>query len=268
MGILLSWVNHTDAAATVLFSDNEASGLPIARIQTPQIADVFRSGSWGSATPCTIAIDFGSDKTFEMIALQAPRDGVLPAPGASVTRLAIGVSTQAAGNGANDALFVNYHDIGDRMADYGLYVYQAASPVTGRYVNLVFVNNGTASYLQLGRVWIGETLITTRNASLGASLGASDPGVNVRANPSGVRDTQEGTAYRQMALIVNTLTLAEAAIIRSIQVSRGSTRQVFCAEIDTQAETTGFFGNFTRAPTLTRVAPLLYKADFTIEEDL
>jgi hypothetical protein len=83
MGILLGWQNLLERAGVVLAASSEASGLGIRSVLTPQIAEVWRSGAWG-ATTIDIDADLGSVQPINVVAIAAPRDGLLPSGAATV----------------------------------------------------------------------------------------------------------------------------------------------------------------------------------------
>ena len=84
MGILLGWQNLLEQAGVVLAASSEAPGLGIRSVLTLQIAEVWRSGAWGAAT-IDIDADLGSPQPINVVALAAPRDGLLPSAEATVT---------------------------------------------------------------------------------------------------------------------------------------------------------------------------------------
>lgn len=77
MGLVLSWVNLVDAAATSLYADSEAGGLGVQALRSPPLSEVWRTGLWTS-TAITLDVDLGSAQAIGVIALAAPRDGMLP----------------------------------------------------------------------------------------------------------------------------------------------------------------------------------------------
>lgn len=97
MGILLSWANLVEGSAANLAVDSEAPGLGLRAVLTPQISEVWRSKPWG-ATTINLDIDLGTAQAVNLVALAAPRDGLLPGSGALVS---LGASALAAPNTAN-----------------------------------------------------------------------------------------------------------------------------------------------------------------------
>jgi hypothetical protein len=260
MGILLSWSNLAEGSAANLAVSSEAAGLGLRAVLTPQISDIWRSTAWG-ATTINLRVDLGSVQSLGLIAIAAPRDGLLPSAGATV-RLTADAATLDGGA----ALDTGSQSLGTAMASFGLWA--SAAPISARYLRLQLTGAASDAYLQLGRLWVGPALVTMRQASYGYSIGASDPGSNARAPLTGVRDVQRGRPYRTLAFTGDTLTTAEAAQVEQAALAAGSTGQVFAARLHTDPARTGCFGVFSRAPTLTRVANALWRADFSLEEDL
>jgi hypothetical protein len=97
MGILLSWTNLVEGVGVNLAANSEAAGLGLRGLLTPQISEIWRSAGWG-ATAITLDVDLGSAQGFKLIALAAPRDGLLPSAGAT---LSLGASLTAPPSAAN-----------------------------------------------------------------------------------------------------------------------------------------------------------------------
>ena len=262
MGILLSWSNLAEGSAANLAVSSEAAGLGLRAVLTPQISDIWRSTAWG-ATTINLRVDLGGAQGIGLVAIAAPRDGLLPSTGATVR-----LTADAATLDGSAALDTGIQSLGTAMASFGLWAWASSMPISARYLRLQLTGAATDAYLQLGRLWVGPALVTTRQASYGYSLGASDPGSNARAPLTGVRDVQRGRPYRTLTFTGDTLTTAEAAQVEQAALAAGSTGQVFAARVHTDPARTGCFGVFSRAPTLTRVANALWRADFSLEEDL
>ena len=262
MGILLAWSNLADGSATNLSVDSEVAGLGLRAVLTPQISDVWRSSTWGGST-INLRVDLGTAQGINLVAIAAPRDGLLPSTGATVR-----LTADADALDGTTALDTGAQGLGAGMAGFGLWAWTSTTAVSARYLRLQFTGAPGDAYLQLGRLWVGRALITSRQASYGFSIGASDPGSTARSGISGVRDIQRGRPYRSLAFAGDTLTTDEASQIEQAALAVGSTGQVLAARLHSDAARTGCFGVFTRAPTLTRINHLLWRADFAVEEDL
>lgn len=155
------------------------------------------------------------------------------------------------------------------LAPLGVWAWASSSPILARYLRLSFTGTAADAYLQLGRVWAGPALITGRAASYGHRRGAVDPGRNDRAGVSGLRVAQRGQPYRVASFAAQALTAAEALQVEAAALAVGTTGQVFAARNHLDLAGSGMFGAFTTAPPETeRTARNLWRADFTLEEDL
>lgn len=97
VGILLSATNLAEGSAANLAVDSEAAGLGLRAVLTPQISDVWRSAAWG-ATTINLDVDLGSAEAFNVVAIAAPRDGLLPGASALIS---LGASATAPPSYAN-----------------------------------------------------------------------------------------------------------------------------------------------------------------------
>lgn len=264
MGILLSSVNLAESAAANLSASSEAAGLGLRSVLTPQIAEVWRSDTWG-ATTLSLRVDLGSVQPVRLAAFAAPRDGLLPGSGATVRLRASAVALDGA-----EALDTGAAGFGQGMADFGLWAWAgAAAPIAARWFWWSFAGTAADAYLQLGRVWIGPALVTRFNGGFGHAVGIADPGGSTRAGISGIRDAQRGAPYRLLTWPAPTLTTAEAEELQRHVLRAGTTGQVFAARNHADAARTGCFGAFTRgAPAPARQAFALWRADFSLDEDL
>jgi hypothetical protein len=414
MGILLGWQNLLEQAGVTLLASSEAPGLGLRSLLTPQIAEIWRSGAWGTAT-IDIDADLGAVQPINVVAVAAPRDGVLPSTAATValqasasappdrTNLQASGSTILWGNpyiagasmvnlgavvgptggtgarrlgsvsatGANVWIARATHlpvvggmpyrlsvwcrsnaaaptrggmldadeytgttflrrsigpampgavdgtwrvfsrvltlrpdttglqvyfasgfqtgaeiEVADisivRLAEsietgaqalgltpYGFWGWCAAAPVSARYLRLSFTGSAADAYLQLGRLWAGPAMFTTRAAALGHSLSVIDPGSSVRVGVSGLRVAQRGATYRAQQFSAPLLTGTEAMQLQQAALAVGSTGQVIAARNHLDLANTAMFGAFAGAgPSIERVAPQLWRADLRIEEDM
>jgi hypothetical protein len=155
------------------------------------------------------------------------------------------------------------------LRPWGVWAYASAQAFTARWLRYSFTGSAADAFLQLGRIWAGPALITSRNVSLGHAQGAADPGLTLRSGVSGVRTFQRGTPYRIHRYSVAVLPTAEALTIEEAAVAVGSTGQVFAARDHLRLADTGMFGSFSGgAPSITRTNPNKWQADFAVEEDL
>jgi hypothetical protein len=154
-----------------------------------------------------------------------------------------------------------------QMARFGLWAYRPAAPITARYLKLEFTGGGD-DYLQVGRLWVGPTLVTTRNAGYGYTQTVIDPGLSARAPLTGVRDVQLGRPYRRLSWSHAYLTSAEADALENALVSVGATGQVFAARDADDLPNTGALGVFNPPPVIARNTFPTRQTEIVIEEDV
>jgi hypothetical protein len=255
MGALLSWINRADRGTV---SATSATGLPASGLLTPQINDVWRSTGWSSTT-VTVSAALGASWPINVVALAAPRDGVLPV-GACTIRITASTTTA----GASDAL-----DTGSlpfSLSPWGVWAWRSVAGVTAQHWTIAMTSVSVIPYLQLGRLWIGPALITSRGYAFGATRGGRDPGGTARASLTGTRYARLGRTYRVERMTLPALTSAEATQVEAMSVAVGTTGQVFAARSDASLGD-GIFGAFVEPPAVVRPFPQVWTADMQIEED-
>lgn len=255
MGALLSFANLADAGTVTVSS--QAVSLGPAALLTPQINDVWRSDTTGTATVWA-EVDLGSAKTINVVAIAAPRDNVLPTSSATIRLTAGSTSGGATALDTGAATFT--------MSPCGVWGWRSTAGVSARYWRVTFGMSASDSYLQLGRIWVGAALITSRGYAFGASRGGRDPGTVSRTGMTGTRYATLGRPYRIERFTLPALTTAEAAQIQTAAMAVGTTGQVFAARSDA-ALGDGIFGAFTEPPAVVRPYPQVWTADLQIEED-
>lgn len=259
MGAVLSWKNWAEQSGASLTVSSEATGLGPRGMLTPQVQNYWRSGTWNNVTNVVIDLDFGTSRAAKIIAFAAPRDGLLPPTGATVA-ITASVSSQS----GTDAL--NLTAASFTLNPWGVWGWRSATGITARYVRLTFVGTVSSTYLQLGRLWVGDGLVTTDSYAYGHARSFRDPGLSSRAGLTGVRYATRGLPYRVERIAFPILTESEASSIITASSEVGTTGQVFFArEEDYLGE--GLFGQFSDVPVVNRELEDLWTTDFQIEED-
>lgn len=256
MGVLLSWANLT-TAVTLSSAHSTASGFDLASLLTTPINDVWRSASWG-ATTITLDVDLGTARTVNVVAIAAPRDSTLPSATATVTL------TAGTTQGGSTALNTGSQTLG--LSPWGVWGWRSTAGVSARWWRLALTGTASDTFLQLGRVWVGAALITTRGYAFGATRGGRDPGVASRSGLSGTRYATLGRTYRVERLTLPALSSAEATSVETAAAAVGATGQVFLARSDATLGQ-GLFGCFSEPPSVSRPYPQLLSADIQVEED-
>ena len=264
MGAVLSWKNWAEQSGASLTVSSEATGLGPRGMLTPQVQNYWRSGNWKQFTDVVIDLDFGVSRAVKVIAFAAPRDGALPPSGATVA-IRASVSSQS----GTDAL--NLGAASFTLNPWGVWGWRSATGITARYVRLTFESpvpplSPENSYLQLGRLWVGDGLVTTYSYAYGYARSFRDPGLSSRAGLTGVRYATRGSPYRVERIAFPILTESEASSIITASSEVGTTGQVFFAR-EEEYLGEGLFGQFSDVPAVNRELEDLWTTDFQIEED-
>jgi len=153
----LSWINHIDAAATVLSATSSVGDNAVENLANPIVGRRHRTtdlNSYGGA-------DFGANKTIGAVALVFPRDTMADLAGTVRHRF------DADGGTAGTGALLDSTAITLGLAEgYGYHLYKLASPIAARYWRWTFAASGV-DYIDTGRAWAGEWW----QPSVGISLG-------------------------------------------------------------------------------------------------
>ncbi|MBP0492096.1 hypothetical protein [Roseomonas indoligenes] len=255
---VIAWRNAAEVAGVSLSATSEASGLGVQSLLTPTIGEVWRSNTGGAVTHA-VGIDFGAQVPLRFFAAGAPRDGVLPGTGAAWR---VRLSNVAPGN--SEILNQGGMSLDLRRGVVGLLLPAALS---ARYVNILFSGVAGDPYLQLGRIWAGDVLVTTRAVGYGWGRGFGDAGTVERAPASGVLNAQRGAVYRSLNFDLPTLTPANALMLDEVALALGTTGQGFVSPLNDDLRH-GMFGRFTAPPAPAQPNLRVFKAQITFQEDL
>lgn len=259
MGAVLSWKNWAEQVGVSLTVSSEAAGLGPRGMLVPQIQNFWRSGTWNNSSNAIIDLDLGTSRTIKVIAFAAPRDGALPPSGSTVA-----LTASASSQSGTDAL--NLAAATFALNPWGVWAWRSAAGITARYVRLTFVGTVGSAYLQLGRLWVGDGLVTTYSYAYGHGRAFRDPGVASRAGLTGVRYASRGLPYRVERISFPILTQTEADTFVTAASEVGTTGQVFFAR-EEEYLGEGLFGHFSEVPVINRQLEDMWTTDFQIEED-
>lgn len=260
MGAVLSWKNWAEQPGVTLSVSSEATGLGPRGMLTPQVQDVWRSGTWNNTTSAIIDLTLDTSRDIKTIAFAAPRDGALPSTGATV---AVRASNFVLGG--TDAL--NLTAATFTLNPWGVWAWRSSTGITARYIRITLV--GTASgrnYIQLGRLWVGDALITKYSYAYGHGRSFRDPGVASRAGITGIRYATRGLPYRVERISFPILSQTEASTLVTAASEVGTSGQIFFAR-EEEYLGEGIFGHFTEVPVVNRALEDMWTTDFQIEED-
>lgn len=199
-----------------------------------------------------------------VLALIAPRDGVLAAH-------SVQVSASAVGAGLSDALSLPQEPLA-LAANRGAWWHWPASPFTARWFRFV-LSGPTATageYLQLGRLWIGNDFRPRIGVEpAGYRRGWRDAGAVDRAQISGITTAARGSTFRSIPVGLPMLSDDEADQLEACAAYAGNTRQVLMnARTDRGARDLVLGKLVGDPPSPAAIAPSLYRCDISIAEDL
>jgi hypothetical protein len=257
VGIVLSWQNAAEAVGVSLSASSEAMGLGVQSLLTPTIADVWRSGI-GGAGPFYLQVDFGASVPIRVVGIAAPRDGVLP--GAGATWSVYGSNTTP---GTANAFLSASQPLDMRR---GTAARLLPSGTAARYLTVAITGVAGTPYLQLGRLWAGDALVTAQNVEFGWGRGVLDAGNSERAALSGVRTIQRGAVARTLDLQASRLSANEADVLDTAALAVGTTGQALLSPTESMAH--AMFGRFTMPPGPTEPFLNWFTARIAFEEDL
>ncbi|MCR0981785.1 discoidin domain-containing protein [Roseomonas populi] len=255
---VIAWRNAAEAAGVSLSSNTQAPGLGVQSLLTPTIAEVWRSATGGAVTHW-IGIDFGAVVPLRLLAIAAPRDGILPGTGAT-WRVVLSNTSVGGTDVANPA----FTALDMRR---GVAATLLPAPVSARYAQFIIRTVAGDPYLQLGRVWAGEALVTSRAVSYGWGRGVLDAGTVERAPVSGVRYAQRGATYRRLDFDLQLLPPEDALALDEAGLALGTTAQGFVSPLNDDLRH-GMFGRFSEPPAPEQSNHRLFKAHIAFQEDL
>lgn len=224
MPSLVSGTSWADLPGVSIDTDSEAEGLGVRSLLTPVLGDVWRTtGSGDVPGERRLSVDLGVRRPVRVIALQAPRDGLLPEAGATIE---VSISGNAAGSNG-----LGFRDVPlDMSRGYWTWTFDATLQV--RYVQIVLISS--QPYLQFGRLWVGDAMVTQSLAESGYEPAVSDaPGEPTR---------------RRVQFTLPGLTQTLADQLEGIGLDAGTQRQILAIPRVERADKTAVFGKFTTIP--------------------
>lgn len=251
----LSWVNHVDSA--VMTASDTAGDLAASNVANPIIGRRWRT----TDLTAFMDVDFGADKTVELLLLRFPRDTDIPLSGTVQHQLDADGGTPGTG-AAYDSGAVS---IG--TADgYGYHVHLPTS-TTARYWRWTFNITGI-SWIDVGRAWAGEIYQPTRSISFGYGDEWSDLSRPAISDRSGAEFVDERSRQRVFAFSFDSLETADRDEFRELGRISGLSKQVVFVKDPTSPAKETILGRLAQTtPLVHRELPIHSKA-FVIRESL
>lgn len=260
MGLIISATNAVDRGATILTTSSEVAPLGLRALLTPQIADVWRSGAWGSSADIELRVDLGSETAVDVIAVRAPSSGVLPSASAQWR-----VTGGSGGPDSTTAINTGFQALA--MAPLGQAVLLLPDQKTLRYVRLTFRAGSGDRYFQIGRLWIGAAYRLACAVSYGEARGYEDTGVNDRAGLTGIRYSQAGIVQRTRSWRISSMLQADANMLDAVALTAGTTQQILASPFSDDISRHAIIGTMTRMPEPQQNTYARWTAEMAMRED-
>ncbi|MDW7555367.1 hypothetical protein D9623_33555 (plasmid) [Azospirillum brasilense] len=299
---LLSWVNHLDAAATVVSSSSYATGLGPERLKDPQARKRMRTAA-GVVTP-TLSVDLGSTKEVGVLAVLQPDDpGYIDADGnpvgymASTDTIRHRLDATTAGTGAlydsqyyRDASYIaatldlnftaqSYREFQNDVSSgivsgYGLSAHVLPATVQPRYwqcdVSATSLST-TPGYLDIGRLWVGSAWRPTRNFAYEWSDEWTDLSETTQVRRSGQEFVDFAPKKRVLTFGLKALTEPEAKVfMKELGRIIGTSKQVLFIQEPNGAYQgyESIIGRLVEVSPITQPNFALYERVFQIRQSL
>jgi hypothetical protein len=175
-GAFVSYINLFDTAPSISLSAGAIAAYPLANLRTRQLSTVCRMTA--ASTP-KITVDFGAPLTFNTIALL----NCNISPG---TSRAAALTVEASSNGSSwvSTMFALPADLGNPNLPQSLMGWMpdltgsANSKLTIRYLRFTpsWTRAGGVNYYEIGRLWIGDSIVFPSGCDAGWTLSTIDPG--------------------------------------------------------------------------------------------
>jgi hypothetical protein len=192
--LLISHVNLADAGT--LSTASEITTLPVANLQDRIVAKKWRSNA--DLVP-TVDLDLGAAHDIRVLALAGCNL-------ASTDTIRVRLSLTGAGN--SEVLDTGADPCGV-VDGYGFWLLVLAAAVSARYVRLDFAASAPLTYVEAGRLWVGDAVQPARNYGYGGAEQWNDDSIVQRAPRSGAEYVERGPKWRSWAFALPALTAAE-----------------------------------------------------------
>lgn len=259
MASLISYVNHVDDDATILTASDTAGDLSVSNLADTIIGNRWRTTSLGAF----VDVDFGSNKSVDIVALRFPRDTTFPTSGTVRHQFDADGGTPGSG-AADDSTAIAI----DTTAGYGYHAYKPASTVTARYWRFTFAVTGV-SFIDVGRAWAGEIL----EPSIGVSFGYRDDWLDLSrvssARRSGAQYADEMARVRLLSIPYNAIEAADRTTFREMERVVGISKQVLFMLDSATPTTESIIGRLAETAPVRRshqTVAALYSLSFRIIE--
>ena len=238
---LIAATNWLDEAGADALTGAAAAGNPLANLLTASPGEVWRSTG---SSPVQIGGSFGASRQVSFCALQQWRGGTLLGAADTLRLRLYDTATSPASV---------VYDSGTVTAgiDYrGTWAVQFAAVEAEEWtLDIAFA----AASVDVGRIWLCDPVVPVRSIAFDSPDEWLDTGDNAVARVGGRRFPRAGVRQRRVTFGWDTLTAAEAELLRRVAYDAGVTGQVLvCTSPAIAPKTTTVLGAFRRIPAFSR----------------
>jgi hypothetical protein len=257
--LVLSWVNHVDADATILSASEENGDFRVANLANPIIGRRWRALSltaWAQA-------DFGADVAIAALALRFCRDTAIPLAGTVTHTLDADGGTPGTG-----AVYGPGATAIGTADGYGYHFHKLAAEVSARYWRFTFDLSGV-SFADVGRAWAGQAWQPSRNYAVGAEDEWRDLSKISVAPRSGAEFPDERPRQRVFRLELPAILASERDTARELGRIAGTSQQILLALDPDDASRETVIGRLEESTALRRIArAAIYGKNLAVRESL
>jgi len=254
--VIFSYQNLVDDTATQLSATAGSGNNSISNITDPRVGKRWRllaPGGYGQ-------VDFGSDKSFDLVALVFPRDTTL-AQGTVQHQFDADGGTP--GTGA--VLDSGAVDIG-LVDGYGYHVYRFDATISARYWRWTYAL--TTAYADTGRAWAGAVWQPACNFIYGAADQWDDLSAVSISKRSGSEFIDQKPRQRGMSFALDFMLDADRQIARELQRIAGLSGQVLVIKDPSLAPKETVLGRMTKINPILDANFSIFSQPYQVRESL
>lgn len=206
---MITFYSDNLVESATLTASTENALFPVENIQDDRRTKVFRS----TANSDNVVLDFGSAKDIDSILVTSN-----PVSGFGFTTITIEANSSNSWGAPpfSQAITVN--------TQYGIGLYELATPISYRYVRVVMTSGG--SYCELSNLFIGEKITPSRGLNYGWT-NKNDDLVQTKENRFGQKFSDIIGRQRIISGTIQNLTDANIDLIRAVVDAKGKHRPFF-----------------------------------------
>lgn len=256
--ILLSWENHVDGTTAILTASQSAGDGAVSNLANPVVGRRWRTTDMAAY----VDIDFGADKTVDVLALVFPRDSAFPGLGSLSHTLDPDGGTPGAGAAwSSGAVAIGL------VAGYGYHVQMPPASVTARYWRFAF-NTVGVPVIDVGRAWAGSGFRPEYNISYGYEDRWDDLSRVSASARSGAEFVDSRARQRSYAFGLDAVTDSEKSTVREFARITGISSQVLFVKDPDNPATETLLGRMVQSTPIRHANIGIHQKAFALRESL